>query len=33
MLNKEGAPVNVRVYKKDTIDSEGKRIMDIIHAH
>lgn len=22
MLNKEGAPVNVRVYKKDTIDSE-----------
>ena len=26
MLNKEGAPVNVRVYKKDTIDSEGNAL-------
>ncbi len=32
MLNKEGAPVNVRVYKKDTIDSEGNAIW-ILSTH
>ena len=32
MLNKEGAPVNVRVYKKDTIDSEGNALW-ILSTH
>lgn len=32
MLNKEGAPVNVRVYKKDTIGSEGNALW-ILSTH
>ena len=32
MLNKEGAPVNVRGYKKDTIDSEGNALW-ILSTH
>lgn len=32
MLNKEGAPVNVCVYKKDTIDSEGNALW-ILSTH